>query len=92
MQYTKALEEIRKFKNAKKQEEKELGLQLATLEEQLSTANRLRDELSGCESTAAELKCAPPGAIWPGCARLPLSRARARRAAQEPGGWPSGQD
>ena len=43
-QYTKALEEIRKFKNQKKQDEKTLGLELATLEERLGTANKLREE------------------------------------------------
>lgn len=55
-QYTKALEEIRKFKNQKKQEEKNLGLELATLEEQLGTANKLREELAAASETSAKLK------------------------------------
>jgi len=55
-QYTKALEEIRKFKNQKKQEEKNLGLELATLEEQLGTANKLREELAAASETSGQLK------------------------------------
>jgi len=55
-QYTKALDEIRKFKNQKKQEEKNLGLELATLEEQLGTANKLREELAASTETSGQLK------------------------------------
>ena len=55
-----ALEEIRKFKNQKKQDEKSLGLELATLEERLGNANKLREEQAK----------PPPGCSPPVCSLL----------------------
>ena len=54
-QYTKALDEVRKLKNAKKQEEKTASLELATLEEKLGQANKLREEVTTGEDTMSRL-------------------------------------
>jgi len=54
-QYTKALDEVRKLKNLKKQEEKTSSLELATFEEKLGQANKLREEVTAGEDTLSRL-------------------------------------
>jgi len=54
--YTKALEEINKFKKEKKTEEKVLKAELGVEEEKLSKANEMRQELTELQKNVLDLK------------------------------------